>query len=75
MASRPIATQFPGAINYLTIECSFDLQATWVIDELGLIFGMISMGVYTTRYLQMSGRLVEELNVLYEEPGRLDDEL
>ena len=36
--ARPIATQFPGqgCIDDLETERSFDLEATWVIDVLGL---------------------------------------
>ena len=57
---RLFATQFPGYgyIDDLTTERSFDLQATGVIDVLGLFFDMISMGVYTTRHWPMAGRLV-----------------
>ena len=29
----------------LTTERSFDSQATWVIDVLGLVFDMLSMGL------------------------------
>ena len=38
MTARPIATQIPGhgCMDDLTNECSFDPQATWVIDVLGL---------------------------------------
>ena len=38
MAARPIDTQFPGhgSIDDLTTERSFNSQATWVIDVLGL---------------------------------------
>ena len=32
-----------------TTERSFDLQATWVIDMLGLAFDMLSMGVCATK--------------------------
>ena len=37
--ARPISTQFPGhgCMNDLTTERSLDSQATWVIDELGLL--------------------------------------
>ena len=34
-----------------------------VIDVLGLFFDMLSMGFYTTRHWQTSGRLVQELDV------------
>ena len=34
-----------------------------VIDVLGLFFDMLSMGFYTTRHWQTSGRLVQELNI------------
>ena len=47
----------------LTTEHSFDLQATWAIGVLGLLFDMLSMGVCTTRQWQTSGRLVQELIV------------
>ena len=38
--ARPIVTQFfgHGCINDLKTECSFDSQATSVIDVLGLLF-------------------------------------
>ena len=36
---------------------------TWVIDVLGLPFDIVSMGLYTARYWQTSGRLVQELDV------------
>ena len=44
----------------LTTERGFDLQATWVIDVLGLFF---DMSVCTTRHWQMFGRQLQELNV------------
>ena len=47
----------------LTTERSFDSQATWVIDVLGLFFDMLSMGVCINRHWQTSGQLVRELNV------------
>ena len=47
----------------LTTECSFDAQATWVIDVLGLFIDMPSMVVCTTRHWETSGRLVQEINV------------
>ena len=61
-AARPIATQFPwhGRMDDLTNERSFDSQATWVIDVLGLLF---DMAVCITRHWQTSGRLMQELNV------------
>ena len=34
-----------------------------VIDVLGLFFDVLSMGFYTTRHWQTSGRLVQELDV------------
>ena len=46
----------------LITECSFDLQATWVIDVLDLFHDMISMNVCATRQWHTSGRLVQELN-------------
>ena len=36
--ARPIANQFPGCMDDLTTERSFDSQGTWVIDVLGLSF-------------------------------------
>ena len=48
-------------IGDLTTERSFDSQATWVIDMLGLFFDMLSMDVCTIRHRQTSGRLVQEL--------------
>ena len=58
--TRPHA-QFPeqGCQDDLTTERSFDSQATWVIDVLGLFFDMLSMVVLKTRHWQMSGRLVQ----------------
>ena len=50
-------------MDKLTTEFSFDLQATWVIDVLGLFYDMLSMDICTTMYWEMSGRLVQELNV------------
>ena len=47
----------------LTTESSFDSQAKWVMMCLAYLFGMLSMGVCTTRHWQTSGRLVQELNV------------
>ena len=61
----PITTNFPGlgCMYDLTTEHSFDLQATMVIGVLGLISGMTSMGVCTTRHWQTTGRLVQGLNI------------
>ena len=54
MAS-PVATQFPGhgCMDDLKTErtCTFDLQATRVIDVLGLLFDTSSMEVCTNRRL------------------------
>ena len=63
--AHPIATQFPGhgCMYDLTTERSFDSQAMWVINVFDFLFDMIYMGVCTTRHWQMSGRLVQELNV------------
>ena len=47
----------------LTTERSVHLQATWVIEVLDLFSDMLSMGVCTTSHWQMSGWLVQELNV------------
>ena len=57
--------QFPGygCMDDLTTECCFVLQATWVIDVLGLILDMLSKCVCTTRHWQTTGRLVQALNV------------
>ena len=46
----------------LTTDRSFDLQATWLIDVLGLFLDMLSMDVCTTRQWQTSGRLVQKLD-------------
>ena len=54
----------------LTIEHSFDSQATWIIDVLGLFFDMLPIGVCTTGHLQTSGRLVQELNICTVYSGR-----
>ena len=60
----PIATKFLG-IDDLTTERSFDYQATCAIDEpvLDLLFYILSMGAYTTRHWQTTGRVVHELTV------------
>ena len=50
-------------LDDLTAERSFDSQAMWVIDVLGLSFVVLSMGVCTTRHWQTSSQLVQELNV------------
>ena len=44
----PVAAQFPGhgCMDDLTTERSFDSQATWAIEVLGLSFDISSMGVY-----------------------------
>ena len=42
-----------------------------VIDVLGLFLDMLSMGFYTTRHWQTSGRLMQELDVCTVE----DDEI
>ena len=47
----------------LKTERSFDSQATWIINVLGLFFDMLPIGVCTTGHLQTSGRLVQELNI------------
>ena len=39
------------------------MTARPIIDVLGLFLDMLSMGVYTTRHWQTSGRLVQELNI------------
>ena len=58
----------------LTIERSFDPQATWVIDVLGLFFDMSSTGVCTARHWQTSGRLVQELNVCNVKVSKIDQQ-
>ena len=65
MAVLPIATQFPGngCIDDLTTEHSFNFQAAWVIDVLGLIIDMLSKDVCTNRYWLTPGRLLQEFNV------------
>ena len=42
---------------------SLKLQATWVIDVFGLFCICYPWVVFTSRHLQMSGRLVKELNI------------
>ena len=44
------ASQFSGhgCMDDPTTERSFDSPVTWVIDMLGLIFDMLSLGVCTT---------------------------
>ena len=54
-------TSFLG-MNDLTTERSFDWQATWVIDENDKFCCKV-VRVSTTRHWQMSGRLVQELDV------------
>ena len=58
----PDCHQFPGhrCMDDLTAECSFDSQASWVIDVLGL--SMSSMSVGTTKHWPTNGRLEQELN-------------
>ena len=46
----------------LKTKRSFDSQASCVINVFGLFSDILSMGVCTTRLLQTSGRLVQELN-------------
>ena len=43
-----------------------------VIDVLGLFFDVLSMGFYTNRHWQTSGRLVQELDVCTVHPYRHD---
>ena len=61
MTARPFFSQFPecGCIYDLTAERSFDSQAMQVIDELGLLFDILSTTVCTTRHWQMFLRLVQ----------------
>ena len=63
--TRPIATTFQGhgCISDITNGHDVDSQATWVIDELGLFFDMLSMCVCTAKHWQTSGRLVPEIDV------------
>ena len=60
-----LQTQFPGHgfKNDRKTERNVDSQATWVVYVLGLFFDMLSMGVFPTSHWQISGRLVQELNV------------
>ena len=64
MPARLITVQFPGprSVDDLTTERSFDSQATWYINQLGLFFDLLPMGVCTSRPWKMSGRLVQKLN-------------
>ena len=50
--ARPNAIQFPvhGCIDDLSTKRTFDLQATWVSDVLGVLFDIVSTGVCTTRH-------------------------
>ena len=41
---------FLGMDAWITTKSSFDSQATWVIDVLGLCIGMLSIGACTTMY-------------------------
>ena len=50
-------------MDILTTERRIDLQAMWVINELDLIFDMISMSVCTIRHWRTSGRVAQKLNV------------
>ena len=58
--ARLIAKQFSGhgGMDDLTIERSFDSQATWVIDVLSSLFfwHFMCVCVCTTRHWQTSGR-------------------
>ena len=53
---------FLGMDDLIT-ERSFDSQATWVINVLGLFIDILSVGVCTTRHCQTSGRLAQEIHV------------
>ena len=59
MTACPVATQFPGygCIDDHTSNWSFDLQSTWAINELSLVFPC-----FPCLFVE-SGRLVQELNV------------
>ena len=46
-----------------SLKVTFIHKDMWLIDALAYSFDMSSMGVYTTRYWQKSGLLVQELNV------------
>ena len=63
--TRPYDRLSPSflGIDDLAAKRSFDSHATRVTDVLGLYFDMLSMDVCTTKHLQTSGRLVQELNV------------
>ena len=54
--TRPIFIQFlgHGCMDDLTIERSFDSQATWVFGFLGLFFDILSMGFHSTKHWQTS---------------------
>ena len=45
---QPLLPPRHGCVDDLITVCSFDSQATWVIDVLGLIFDMLSMGACKT---------------------------
>ena len=47
----------------VTTERSFDSQATWVIEVLGILFEMLSVGVCINGHWQMPCQLLQELNV------------
>ena len=57
MTARPIDTPFPGhgCTDDLTNDRSFDLQATWVIDVLGLLFRHVIHGCLYNQSLASTG--------------------
>ena len=58
------ASFLPPKPSSIVVNCSsFDSQALWVIDVLGLFFDMLSIGDCKTRHWQTSCRLVQEFNV------------
>ena len=67
--ARQIATQH-GCMDNLTTKRNF----TRVIDVLGLLFDMLSMGVSPNRHWQTSGRLLQELNVCTVARGRFSEQ-
>ena len=69
--ARLIATKFPGhgCMDDLTTKRIIYSHATCVIDVICLCVEILFMGVYTTRYRQASGRLVQKLNVCTVDPS------
>ena len=69
---RQVATQFPGQryMDDLTTERSFESQDTLVIDVLGLVLDMLSMGAFlkpgTGRRLVIPGVHPTGMSYLYD---------